>query len=85
MDDYRYKLIADLQQKIEETKVLLEDSTMADLAKKEIELPLAINPPLIGANQSKEERSLKKGAMYIYDRKEQPQPYFKFGISYNPF
>lgn len=37
MDDYRYKLIADLQQKIEETKILLEDSTMADLAKKEIE------------------------------------------------
>lgn len=37
MDDYRYKQIADLDQKIEETKALLEDPAMADLAKKEIE------------------------------------------------
>ncbi len=36
MDDYRYKLIADLQQKIDETKILLEDPAMADLATQEL-------------------------------------------------
>ena len=33
-------------------------------------LPLVINPPLIGANQTVEERNLKAGGIYIYDKKE---------------
>lgn len=37
MDDYRYKLIADLDTKIEETKVLLQDPALAELAAKEIQ------------------------------------------------
>ncbi len=40
------------------------------LAKDDITLPLVIDPPLIGANQSQEERSIKKGSLYIYDKKE---------------
>jgi len=37
MDDYRYKQIAELDLKIEETKLLLQDPQMAQLAQKEIE------------------------------------------------
>ncbi len=40
------------------------------LAKADAQLPLVITPPLIGANQSQEERNLKKGRLYIYDKKE---------------
>jgi hypothetical protein len=39
-------------------------------AKADATLPLIINPPLIGANQTVEERSIKKGKIYIYDKKE---------------
>lgn len=39
-------------------------------AKNNVTLPLVINPPLIGANQSIEERDLKEGGLYIYDTKE---------------
>lgn len=37
MDDYRYKQIAQLDVQIEETKLLLEDPLMAEMAQKEIE------------------------------------------------
>lgn len=37
MDDYRYKQIAELEQKIEETRQLLKDPSLAQLAQKEIE------------------------------------------------
>ena len=37
MDDYRKSLIDDLDKKIEETKALLSDPSMADLAKQEIQ------------------------------------------------
>lgn len=37
---------------------------------KDIALPLIITPPLIAANQTPEERSLKKGRLYVYDKKE---------------
>lgn len=47
-----------------------DEKRLMYLAKKDIELPLVINPPLIGANQSPEERKLKKGSVYIYDKKE---------------
>src|SRR5688500_3758148 len=36
MNDYRYTLVQDLEQKIEETKSLLEDPAMAELAQLEI-------------------------------------------------
>ncbi len=46
-----------------ETKILYQ-------AKNNTELPLMINPPLIATNQTPEERSVKKGNLYVYDRKE---------------
>ncbi len=46
-----------------ETKVLYQ-------AKNNVELLLMINPPLIATNQTPEERSVKKGNLYVYDRKE---------------
>lgn len=39
-------------------------------AKQEATLPLVIDPPLIGANQTAEERTLQTGGIYIYDKKE---------------
>jgi len=47
----------------DETKILYE-------ATKSASLPLIINPPLIAANQTEEERDLKKGSLYVYDKKE---------------
>lgn len=46
-----------------ETKVLYQ-------AKEDVDLPLMIKPPLIATNQTGEERSIKRGRTYIYDRKE---------------
>lgn len=40
------------------------------VATQDATLPLVINPPLIGANQQKEERELQKGRVYIYDKQE---------------
>jgi hypothetical protein len=39
-------------------------------AKNDATLPIIINPPLIGANQTPESRSIEKGSIYIYDKKE---------------
>jgi dipeptidyl aminopeptidase/acylaminoacyl peptidase len=47
----------------DESKILYE-------ATKRAYLPLVINPPLIAANQTKEERILIKSNMYVYDKKE---------------
>lgn len=47
----------------DETKIFYQ-------AKKNILLPLVIKPPLIGANQTSEERDLKEGNFYVYDKKE---------------
>lgn len=46
-----------------ETKVLYQ-------AKNNVELPLMIKPVMIATNQTPEERSIKKGKTYVYDRKE---------------
>ena len=46
-----------------ETKVLYQ-------AKNNVELPLMIKPIMIVTNQTSEERSIKKGKTYVYDRKE---------------
>ncbi len=40
------------------------------IAQEDATLPLVIDPPLIGANQTPEERSVQAGTMYIYDKKE---------------
>lgn len=39
-------------------------------AKKTVDLPLFIIPPLIATNQEKEDRSLIEGELYVYDKKE---------------
>lgn len=46
-----------------ETKILYQ-------AKKSLTLPPIIIPPLIATNQTKEERTLKKDQLYVYDKKE---------------
>jgi len=40
------------------------------LSKDNASLPLVIDPPLIGANQTKEHRDIKQGKLYVYDKKE---------------
>jgi hypothetical protein len=40
------------------------------VAQEDAELPLVIDPPLIGANQTPEVRTIQSGEMYIYDKKE---------------
>ncbi|PIZ65989.1 hypothetical protein CO051_02760 [Candidatus Roizmanbacteria bacterium CG_4_9_14_0_2_um_filter_39_13] len=40
------------------------------LAKDDASLPKVIDPPLIGANQTEEERDIKENGLYIYDKKE---------------
>jgi hypothetical protein len=47
----------------DETKILYQ-------AKKNLQLPLFINPPIIASNQTQEQRSLIKNNYYIYDKKE---------------
>jgi len=47
----------------DETKILYQ-------AKKNLTLPIFIDPPLIATNQTKEERTLKKDYYYVYDKKE---------------
>lgn len=52
-----------LEWSYDETKILYEASASA-------EIPLIINPPLIGTDSTPEIRSLKKGEVYVYDIKE---------------
>ena len=47
----------------DETKVIYEATQSASL-------PPVLTPPLIGANQTPEERNIKPGQMYLYDKKE---------------
>lgn len=47
----------------DETKILYTATTSANL-------PLIINPPLIGTNSQPEERNVNKGSVYVYDIKE---------------
>ena len=47
----------------DETKILYTATTSANL-------PLIINPPLIGANSQPEDRLINKGSVYVYDIKE---------------
>jgi len=63
----RLKLIANdltiFSWSVEETKFLYTPN-------KDMELPTVINPRLIGVNSTPEQRSLKKGSVYVYDIKE---------------
>lgn len=52
-----------LQWSDDETKILYTASQSADL-------PLIINPPLIGTDSTPQDRGIKKGAAYVYDIKE---------------
>ena len=47
----------------DQTKVLYK-------AKKTVNLPMVIVPPLIGSNQTRESRQLQQNHIYVYDRKE---------------
>lgn len=47
----------------DETKILYTASQSASL-------PLIINPPLIGADSTSQQRNIQKGNMYVYDIKE---------------
>lgn len=47
----------------DQTKVLYR-------AEKTVNLPLVIEPPLIGSNQTSESRALQQNHIYVYDRKE---------------
>jgi len=40
------------------------------LATADDELPMVINPPMIGTNQTKETRKIEKNSLYVYDKKE---------------
>lgn len=59
----------------DQTKVLYK-------AKKDINLPLVIDPPLIASNQTAEERNIKKGYVYVYDKREDKN--FKVGDEKSP-
>jgi len=52
------------------------------VARHDAVLPLVIDPPLIGANQTKEERSIQTGNMYIYDKKEDKNFYIPVDASH---
>lgn len=56
-----------------------DESKILYQANKNTNLPLIINPPLIGTNQTKEEREIKKGSLYVYDKKEDKN--FRISIS----
>ena len=47
----------------DETKILYQATSNTTL-------PLVLEPPLIGANQTAEERTLEENKVYVYDRKE---------------
>lgn len=54
---------SNIQWSPDETKILYVASQSATI-------PKIIKPPLIGANQTKEERDIKKDSLYVYDIKE---------------
>lgn len=47
-----------------------DESKILYRAKENITVPTIIKPPLIASNQTKEERNLQKGNIYVYDKKE---------------
>lgn len=47
-----------------------DEKKLLYVAKEDAIIPLILDPPLIGANQSREKRTIVKGHVYIYDKKE---------------
>jgi len=47
-----------------------DEKKLMYIAKAPATLPRVIDPPLIGANQTKDTRSIESGKLYIYDKKE---------------
>jgi hypothetical protein len=47
-----------------------DDSKILYRATQVVDIPLIITPPLIGANQTQETRTLQKNHLYVYDKKE---------------
>lgn len=54
----------------DKTEWSLDETKILYTAKESADLPVIINPRLIGANSTPEQRSIKKGSVYIYDIKE---------------
>lgn len=59
----------------DETKILY-------VATESASLPQVIKPPLVAANQTPEEREIKPGGLYVYDKKEDKN--FKITPSFKP-
>jgi hypothetical protein len=55
-----------------------DQTKMLYQAKADIELPPIITPPLIGSDQTQEERSLRKDQIYVYDKKEDKNYHISF-------
>lgn len=72
------KIIETLPKKLQKTatesfylvSVSPDEKKVMYVAKEDSTLPIVLDPPLIGANQAKEVRNIKKGNLYIYDKKE---------------
>ena len=47
-----------------------DETKMLYTTKSNLDLPTVINPPLIAANQAKEERHLQVDGLYVYDKRE---------------
>ncbi len=59
----------------DQTKVLYK-------AKKNVKIPLVIQPPLIASSQTPETRALEKGNVYVYDKREDKN--FRVGDAKSP-
>lgn len=60
---------------LDDTKVLYEASASA--ASDVVNVPLFLDPPLVGASSQPEEREIKKGRLYVYDTKEDKNFFIK--------
>lgn len=61
----------------DETKILYTASNAATI-------PIIIKPPLIGSNQTTEQRSIENGSIYVYDIKEDKNFKIEIGNSQTP-
>lgn len=64
------ELVSIAQESFQVVSIAPNEKRIMYRAKTDVTLPLVIDPPLIGANQTLEERNLKTGGIYIYDKKE---------------
>lgn len=72
------KIIETLPKKLQKTatesfyivSLAPDEKKVMYVAKQDASLPIVLDPPLIGANQTKESRDIQRGKLYIYDKKE---------------